>query len=91
MAYNPFSDLILIHQNYSPVFNLLNSSIVNPLPPLKPTFKCPICLSFLCNSYGPNSCPHKFCYRCISKWGYMKRCCPICRMSFTSIINKNAI
>ena len=65
MIDNPFSNLIIIHKNHSPVFNLLNSDIINPLPPLKPTFKCSICLSFYFNCYGPNSCQHKFCLKCI--------------------------
>ena len=47
---------------------------------------CSICLN-ICNlSCKPNRCEHIFCFVCLNAWSHNKKICPMCRRSFTRII-----
>ena len=61
--------------------NIINFSI--------PT--CPICLSNVKKPCVPDSCLHKFCFRCLKKWKKLKTSCPYCRKKFKKIYLLNNI
>ena len=48
--------------------------------------RCPICLGRTVKATRPSNCRHVFCNYCLKKW-YSKSCkCPICRVSYNSLI-----
>ena len=51
------------------------------------TEACAICFTPppLPEAAKPDSCPHAFCFACISRWAGTETRCPLCREAFTSI------
>ncbi len=77
-----------MNPNIKPVFNLLNHPKINCLPPVEQFDSCPICYNYCFEPFGPDSCIHFFCKKCIAKWKKTKNQCPICRTKFNFIIRK---
>ncbi|XP_003388691.2 PREDICTED: E3 ubiquitin-protein ligase Topors-like [Amphimedon queenslandica] len=48
--------------------------------------KCPICLEDYDNKAFVNVCFHAFCYVCIVQWSEVSNKCPMCKVSFKSLI-----
>lgn len=49
---------------------------------------CSICLEYCKEQCHPNLCLHWFCYNCILEWGKLKPICPLCKVEFNSVSNK---
>ncbi|XP_042236226.1 E3 ubiquitin-protein ligase Topors-like [Homarus americanus] len=47
---------------------------------------CPICLGHINNKCVANSCLHAFCLVCLKEWSKQKAVCPLCKLSFTTIM-----
>ncbi|XP_045595212.1 E3 ubiquitin-protein ligase Topors isoform X2 [Procambarus clarkii] len=47
---------------------------------------CPICLSHITDKCVANSCLHGFCLVCLKEWSKQKAVCPLCKLSFTTIM-----
>lgn len=47
---------------------------------------CPICLGHISDKCVANSCLHSFCLVCLKEWSKQKAVCPLCKLSFTTIM-----
>jgi hypothetical protein len=43
---------------------------------------CPICLESCTETTEIDCCRHLFCFPCISHWGKIAACCPLCKLEF---------
>ena len=72
--------------HFTSIFPNTSFKIINDIIH-KEKSKCPICLTFSLKIFRPNSCNHSFCQSCLKKWLNIKNNCPICRKSFSLILN----
>eukprot|EP00117_Sycon_ciliatum_P012302 scpid79131/ scgid1989/ E3 ubiquitin-protein ligase Topors; SUMO1-protein E3 ligase Topors; Topoisomerase I-binding RING finger protein; Topoisomerase I-binding arginine/serine-rich protein; Tumor suppressor p53-binding protein 3 len=50
--------------------------------------QCPVCLERIKDVSFLDLCFHRFCFDCVMKWAEVNRSCPLCKMTFKSIIHK---
>lgn len=58
-------------------------------PPRQLALECPICMGILYNPHLVSCCGYHFCDECLEKVKEEDKPCPMCKGTFTSLLNKS--